>query len=203
MRSMVVLLPVFLLLMSCEPSERLSIPAGPFPPKTADELRQWVQALSHIEIPASASDIMAVRVPRSSTSYSNLVTFFFAFKCPIIEAEQVIRKQSPLDNSVAIDPNRVIVTSESAESEGRPHVTTSNFPEPPVFPDVFYEKHDLSKCKELKIRVKLAPDWYSPHLMKRGMADRCVWRRGQIHSELYYDAEREIMFLRFDQLRPG
>ncbi len=203
MRTLVLLLSCVWLLTSCEPAERLSFPSGQFPPKTAEELRLWIQALAPIEIPSSASDIQAVRVPRPSTSYSNLATFFFAFRCSNTEAEQVIRKESPHDNSVVVDPKRVTVTKDDTEGEDRPQVMPSRFREPPIFPDVFYEKHDLNKCTLLQIRVKRAPEWYSPQLMKRGLADRCSWKRGQIHSELYFDADRHIMFLRFDQLRPG
>lgn len=203
MRVLATLLPFVWLLTSCEPSERLSFPSEPFPPKTASELRQWVQAMAPIEIPLSASNIHAVRVSRPSAGYSNLMTFFFAFKCSAVEAEQVIRTESPRDNSVVVSPRRVTVKGDNTESKGRPQIMPSRFPEPPIFPDVFYERYDLSKCSLLQIRVKQAPEWFSPQQMQRGIADRCTWRRSQIHSELYYDADRQTMFLRFDQLRPG
>lgn len=145
---------------------------------------------------------MASRIVRDTEGYSGLWTFFFAFRCPPQEADQMLRRDSPLDNSVAIEPGRITVTDDATDGKSRPIIVPAQFPRPPVFPDVFYEKHDLSGCSILRIRTYGAPEWYTPQKIQRGLADRNVWRKGQIHSEYYYDRDTTTMYLRFDELRP-
>lgn len=202
MRVLISLPALAMVVASCEPSERLLFPQSPFPPKTEAELRRWVEAFAPIEI-ASATNIKGARVRRVSATYSNLESFFFAFQCSSGEADRVVRRESARDNSVFVEPSRVIVKVDAEESAKRPEIMPSRFPAEPIFPDVFYEGYDLSNCSVLQIRLNGAPEWFNPHLMKRGLASRCVWRRGQVHSEAYYDADRKTMFLRFDLLRPG
>ena len=71
-----------------------------------------------------------------------------------------------------------------------------------VFPDVFYETLDLSHCDTLRIRTNGAPPWYRPDLMSNGLADRCSWDRGRILTEFYFDADRELMYMRIEERRP-
>jgi hypothetical protein len=144
----------------------------------------------------------AARVPRSYAAYTNLFSYFFAYHCFPEEAAQTICTDSPLDNSITLSPLRVTVTNDPATWTNRPVIIPSRFPPAPVFPDVFYERHDLSDRSLLSIRVGDAPDWFTPQTMRRGIVDRCIWKRGKIHVEFYYDADRETMFLRFDELRP-
>ncbi len=202
MRVLVLLPALAMVLASCEPSERLLFPQSPFPPKTESELRRWVEAFAPIQI-ASATNIKGARVQQASGTYSNLESFFFAFQCSSSEADQVVRRGSAQDNSVFVEPSRVSVKADAEEGVKRPEIRPSRFPAEPIFPDVFYKGHDLSNYSVLQIRLKGAPEWFNPHLMKRGLASRCVWRHGQVHSEVYYDSDRKTMFLCFDLLRPG
>ena len=57
----------------------------------------------------------------------------------------------------------------------------------PVFPDVFYELHDLDNLSILTIRTNGAPQWFKPQLIKRGIGSRSVWKDGQVCGEVYHD----------------
>ena len=70
-----------------------------------------------------------------------------------------------------------------------------------TFPDVFYENLDLASCDTLLIRSGGAPEWYSPETIRNGLADRCVWGRGRVLVEFYFDEDRGMMSLRIDELR--
>ena len=202
MRVAFVLLPLLWLTTSCEPGGNAARVPHSFPPHTTADLQKLVQALAPVDVPSSASDIRAARVPHPYASYSNLFTYFFAFHCSPEEAARTIRTDSPHRNSITVDPLRITVTNDLPTGIDRPVIIPSHFPAAPAFPDVFYEGRDLSGCTLLSIRVGGAPDWFTPQQMRRGIADRCVWEKGQVQGEFYYDADRETMFLRFDQLRP-
>lgn len=122
MRAFVLLSAVSSVLCACQQSERLSFPASPFPPKTAGELRKWLATFVPMEI-ASATDIHGARVHRSSVDYSNLETFFFAYRCSAAEADHVIPRRQ---NFLIVDPYRVTVQKDVAEKEGRPVIMPSN-----------------------------------------------------------------------------
>jgi hypothetical protein len=186
---------------SCGPSATLNKPAFPFPPKTAEELQSFVRSRAPIDTPATASNIFATRIPRASAIDTNLATFFVAFRCSREEAMQTIGVNSSLDNSIIIDPVRVSVTNAAPGEVLGPIVLPNRIPSPPVYPDVFYEGRELGEYRILRIRVDGAPSWFTPQMIQRGIADRCLWKRGQILVEFYFDDDRQLMFLRFDELR--
>jgi hypothetical protein len=198
MRAALAILPFLLFATACEQSGS----ARPLGPLSSRQLQTVVRSLAPVDIPSSASDVLAARILRSSAAYSNLLTFFFAFRCSPEDADRIMRRDSSLDNSIKVDPLRVTITDDPSAGTDRPIIVPAQFPAAPVFPDVFYERQDLGDCSVLRIRVKDAPEWFTPHTMKRGIAARCVWGLGQIQVEFYYDSDRQTMFLRFDQLRP-
>ncbi len=197
------ILPLVWLIIACEPTATSSSYARPFPPQTVSDFQRLVRSLAPIDIPSSASEILSARVSRTHANYTNLFSYFFAFRCSAIEAAQIIRTDSSLDNSVTVNEVRIRVTNDILSGADRPIISPSRFPAAPVFPDVLYERGDLSDRSLLTIRVSDAPEWFTPHTMRRGIADRCIWKRGQIQVEFYFDADRQTMFLRFDELRPA
>ena len=202
MRSVTAILLLLLLLSGCDSPGSALLRITPFPPQTDAELQAMLQKLAPIQIPPGASDIQVARVQRPRTAPIDLFAVFIAFRCSPDHAEQIIRTDSPRDNSVRIQPNRVTVTDDPDTSTGRPIITPARFPLPPMFPDVFFEGHDLSRCQTLSIRVAGAPEWFTPHQMRSGIADRCVWNKGHLHMEFYYDKDRQTMFLRLEELQP-
>ena len=203
MRAAAAMLPFLWLTTACEPAGSTARPPSPFtPPRNVSELRGLVGSLAPIEIPSPASNILAARVPRSYERHTNLFSYFFAFSCSPTQAVRIIRTDSPGDNSITVDSLRITATNDLSTGTDRPIIVPRFFQSPPVFPDVFYEGYDLTNCHQLSIRVSDAPEWFSPHMMKNGIADRGVWKRWQILVEFYYDADRQTMFLRFDELLP-
>ena len=188
-------------MMVCGPAGGSSRSLPAFPPHTFADMQRLVQSLAPIDIPSTASDMHAARVPRRYATYTSLFSYFFAYRCSPEEAAQTIRTDSPLDNSITLDPLWVTVTNDPTTGTDRPVIIPSSFPASPVFRDIFYEHHDLSDWSLLSIRVGDAPGWFTPQAMRSGIADRCLWKRGEIQVEFYCDADRKMMFLRFDGLR--
>ena len=171
-----------------------------FPPRDAKSLERFLrQYVPSAEIGLSGDLIEAHQLQKQGAGYDDLSIYYLAFSCKREAASKLIGHGARLDNSIIIDP--VAMTIDVAKSERvsiRPSDDSGG-----TFPDVFYENLDLASCDRLLIRKGGAPDWYSPDSIRKGLADRCVWGRGRVLVEFYFDEDREMMFIRIDELRPS
>jgi hypothetical protein len=175
--------------------------APPFPPNDAATLQRFAEHyVPYIEIIPSGKTILAARVPRTG-AYEGLSTFFFAYPCSRYGAERLLRTDSKLDNSITIQAPPLVVAKDTDEAGRQLTIRPPDMSRTTTFPDVFYEKLDLTGCTNLFIRVNGAPAWYTPDTITNGLADWCMWGIGRVLTEFYFDADKGVMYIRFDELR--
>ncbi len=174
--------------------------AAKFPPRDVSTLRRFLRHyIPDAQIESSGEFLEAHRIRREYSGYDDLYTYYLGFSCERASALELIGHGNPLDNSIAIDDSKMALDTDPSE---RIVLRTVDLSETSTFPDVFFEKLDLKGCDTLLIRKRDAPEWYTPERIAVGLADRCVWGRGRVLIEFYFDADRERMFLRIDELRP-
>ena len=175
--------------------------AARFPPGDVDALRRFLrQYIPDAQLESSGGILEVHRIRREHAGYDDLYTYYLAFSCERASALELLGYRNPLDNSITIDASEMTLDTDRSE---RITLRTPNLAETSTFPDVFYEKLDLEECDTLLIRKRDAPEWYTPERIAVGLADRCVWGRGRVLVEFYFDADREMMFVRIDELRPN
>lgn len=198
MKTAITIAALAALVVSCSP--RKAMPP-PFPPRDGVALQRFAEHyVPYIEIIPSGTTVRAARVPRSG-AYEGLSTFFFAYPCSRYGAERLLRTDSTLDNSIKIKTPPLVVAKDADEVGRQLTIRPPDMSRSTTFPDVFYEKLDLSGCTNLFIRMNGAPTWYTPDTITNGLADRCMWGLGRVMTEFYFDEDKGLMYMRFDELR--
>ena len=179
-----------------------SVPPS-FPPTDSATLQRFAEHfVPSIEIIPSGDTLHAERVQRTDTTYQGLYTYFIAYSCKPHGAERLLRSDHPLDNSILVDATKMTIETDPEDGKRMLTIRPPDMTKTSVFPDVLYENLDLSRCDTLRIRTNSAPQWYRPDLMSNGLADRCSWDRGRVLTEFYFDADRELMYMRIEERRP-
>ena len=172
-----------------------------FPPQDSDSLERFLRRfIPDAQVESSGDVLESHRVRREHAGYENIFTYYFMFSCEQGPARELIGTGNPLDNSVTI--NAAMMTIDADRSE-RINIRLADLSGSSTFPDVFYENLNMQGCDSLRIRKGGAPDWYTPERIREGLADRCIWGRGRVLVEFYFDADRDLMFIRIDELRPN